>query len=155
MTTKYTDEQIIEYLRTLREGDELTAVKDYHGDFSEGRQYTVKEDGDGDLYIDDNDVYGSYVFVGTDYDCSVLRRFVDGTFEIPSQSNAPFYASIRQIVEIESGGKPYKSVTIRVDDAGFAELEALESRSFDSRLLADLYAKRNEIQAEIDALEAV
>lgn len=156
MTTKYTDEQIIAYLRTLREGDVLTAVAD-DGDFTAGRLYDVGVDSDGDLRIEDN--YGGthYVNIGGDFDCSLAVDFHEGIFEIPTPANAApdsIYVSIRQIAEITSGGIPYKSVTVRVDDAGFAELEALESRSFNTRKLARLYAERAEIQAEIDALES-
>lgn len=152
--TKYTDEEIIAYLKTLREGDVLTAVGG-RDDITIGKRYTIEKDSDGDIFIEDDDGGDNYVRINVDYEYNVARLFRGGIFEIPSQSSAPFYASIRQTVEIESGDKPYKSVSVRVDDAGFAELEALESRSFDSRLLADLYAKRDELQAQIDALEAV
>ena len=152
--SKYKDEQIIEYLRTLREGDVLTAVGN-HGDFTMGKRYTIEADDDGDLYVTDDSDCVRYIFVGDDFGYSVLRLLNEGTFEIPTQTIAPFYASIRQIVEVESGGIPYKSVTVRVDSAGFAELEALEARSFKSRTLAALYAQRAEIQTQIDELEAV
>ena len=151
MTTKYTDEQIIEYLRTLREGDVLTAVSDSRY-LAEGKRYVVTADSDGDLRITDRDGDPDYVRIGVGYDFDVAERIRDGVFEIPTQAAESSYVSIRQIAEIESGGTTYKSVSVRVDDAGFAELEALEVRSFTSRKLAGLYAQRAEIQAEIDAI---
>lgn len=151
--TKYTDEQIIEYLRTLRKGDVLTAVDGVHDDFTTGKRYTIEADEDDDLYVTDDSDYDRYVSVSGNFEYSVRRLLVGGVFEIPSPANATpetFYASIRQIIEIGS----YRSVTVRVDDAGFAELEALEHRSVKSRELAGLYKQRDAIQAEIVALEA-
>ena len=154
MTAKYTDEQIIDYLRTLREGDVLTAARNDEY-FTEGKRYSVDVDCDGDLRILDDGGDSDYVRLRSGYDHCVADYIREGIFEIPTPAPDYFYASIRQIAEINSGGIPYKSVTVRVDDAGFAELEALEARSYKSRELAGLYAKRAEIQAQIDELEAV
>lgn len=151
---KYTDEEIIAYLRTLREGDVLTAVADGRY-ITEGERYVVNTNSDGDLRISDDDGDPDYVRCDGSYDGCVADYIRDGIFEIPTSATDSLYVHLRQVVEVESGGKSYKNVTVRVDDAGFVELEALEARAFNSRTLAALYAQRAEIQTQIDELEAV
>lgn len=156
MMAKYTDEEIIAYLRTLREGDVLTAVKsDEDASYTTGRRYSVSMDDNSDLCVRDNDGFGFNVNKGGEYVSGLFFFLRKGTFEIPSPLAESIYVSIRQIAEIHPGGIPYKSVTVRVDDAGFAELEGLEHRSVKSRELAGLYARRAEIQAEIDRFGAL
>ena len=150
---KYTDEENIAYLRTLREGDVLTAVADSDEYYTEGKQYVVEKDDDGDLYVMNNFVNSDYVNVGDDYNHEFSYFIREGIFEIPTPTPDSFYVQLRQVVGLDSEGAATKSVTIHVDDAGFAELEALERRSFKSRELAGLYAQRAEIQAEIVAAE--
>jgi len=152
--TKYTDEEIIAYLKTLREGDVLTAVRNEDIYYTKGATYEIRADEDGDLYVHDNDDTFEYVKIGERFDEEIADYIAAGIFEIPTPLAESIYVSIRQIAEIHPGGIPYKSVIVRVDDAGFAELEALEHRSVKSRELAGLYAQRAELQAEIDRLEA-
>lgn len=153
--TKYADEQIIEYLRTLREGDVLTAVKDLPEEYTKGWRYYVSEDGGGDLrLIDDNGLF-NYVRIGGSFDCSDAVLFRDGIFEIPTQTNAePFEISITQTYPTDVfDDKSYYIVHATADGTGLERLQALSAEGKRTSELARLIAQRDEIQRKIDDLE--
>lgn len=153
--TKYTDEQIIAYLKTLREGDVLTAVKDKDGEYTAGSKYVAKLDNDGDLCIEDEGISSDYIRIGRVYDNYVHEMFKAGVFEIPTQvSEAPFELTITQTYPTDVfDDKAYYIVHASVDGAGLARLQALEAESKRAGKLAELYAKREEIQAQIEEAE--
>lgn len=153
--TKYTDEQIIAYLKTLREGDVLIAARD--GDYyTEGDRYAVSKDLDGDMHISDDGDNPVYVNMGDSYDICVARRIRDGIFEIPAQASAkPFELTITQAYPTAVfDDKSYYIVHASVDGAGLERLRALEAEGKRASVLAELYAKRGALQAQIDDLEA-
>lgn len=154
MTAKYTDGQIIAYLKTLREGDVLTAVKtDDDGNYTAGRRYVVSKVG-GDLRVADNDGYKFSVNQGGYYKSGIFEYIREGIFEIPSQANAvkPFHIDITSYT-IETQCSAHE-IEIVADAAGLARLFELEAEGKKSRDLDHLYARRDAIQADIDALEA-
>ncbi|WP_060210531.1 hypothetical protein [Sporosarcina koreensis] len=153
--TKYTDEQIIAYLKTLREGDVLTAVKDKGGEYTAGSKYVAKLDNDGDLYIKNDNISSDYIRIGSTYVCYVFVRFQTGVFEIPAQVNdAPFELTITQTYPTDVfDDKAYYIVHASVDGAGLVRLQALEAESKRAGVLAELYAKRDAIQTQIRSLE--
>lgn len=154
MTTKYTDEEIIAYLRTLREGDVLTAAKSDKR-FTAGGKYVAEADEDGDLIIRNNYDGGRYVHLGDNYKCRVFGYIREGIFEIPTQSK-PFALAIMQSIETgQYAAGTHYHVNVSVNEAGLAKLRDLEAGSLKAEELAHLYAERGEIQRKIDEMEAV
>jgi len=152
--TKYTDEEIIAYLKTLREDDVLTANKSFETEYTAGDHYRVRKDEDGDLYIRDNDRFRDYISVGNDYRNYVDDMVREGVFEIPTPASAvkPFHLEITSYT-LEAYHTD-RNITVIADDVGLARLIELEAEGKKSRNIAVLYAKRTEVQAEIDRLEA-
>ncbi|MET3658489.1 hypothetical protein [Sporosarcina psychrophila] len=155
--TKYTDEEIIAYLKTLREGDVLTAVKSFNeaSVFKSGRRYEVRADMAGDLFVYCDSRHSKhFVNIGVDYGRYVASIFSRGIFEIPAPATVdkPFLIDISSYTVSPYNGT--YSIEIQADGAGLAQLFELEARGNTSRNLAALYAKRAELQVEIDRLEA-
>lgn len=153
MTTKYTDEQIIAYLRTLREGDVLTAVKDDMY-ITKGERYIVVSDLDGDLGISDDDGDLEYVRIKDGYNFRVFDYIRDGIFEIKAQSTG--YIEIESVIQNGSSDDRRRySIRITANEAGYEAIRALEADSVKAEALAQLKAERDALQAQIDDLEAV
>lgn len=153
MMTKYTDEEIIAYLKTLREGDVLTATKT-DDSFTKGRHYVVSKDKHDDLRLRRDLGGAAFIHIGADYRRSVHARFRLGIFEIPTPAIAskPFHIDITSYTLESHSATQY--IEIEADGAGLARLFELEAEGKRSRDLVHLYAKRAELQADIDRLEA-
>lgn len=150
--SKYTGEEIIAYLKTLREGDTLTAVMKGRW-YTAGKTYQVEADSDGDLRVKDDEDCDSYVNIGDEYDCSFANDVQCGIFDIPSTK--PFKLGIAQTIDSgQYGVNTYYHVSVTVDEAGLAKLRELEAESLKTSELSQLYAERVEIQRKIDGLEA-
>lgn len=152
MTTKYTDEQIIAYLRTLREGDVLTAVADSDEYYTAGKRYTVEKDSDGDKYVTDNESDRDYVNYSEGYREDFYEYVRDGIFDIPAQSTG--YIEIDSVIHNgTSDDRRRYSIRITANEAGYEAIRALEADSVKSEALAQLKAERDALQAQIDEIE--
>lgn len=147
----YTDEEIIAYLKTLKEGDVLIAVEDdKEDDITKGKSYKVRSDGDGDLEFTDDFPYDRFINVGKDYQDDVFELFKRGLFEIPTKSTDKFYVEISDRGEF--GDSDTALMLIYVDKAGHERMLALEKDSVKTAELAALYEQQAELQRKIDAL---
>lgn len=151
--TKLTDEQIIEKLKELREGDVLIGAG-VGGSYVDGKTYKVFADEAGDLLVENEYGNRNFVNIGKDFERLAFRRIKEGDLRFEESAKIK-----RFIIDNAIGfGRPFGcttlTVTIKTDEAGFERLQALEKEVADSVTIARLREQKADIERQISEIES-
>lgn len=149
--TKFDKDATIAYLKTLKAGDRLTALRTTRN-YTADSLYKVFADGEGDLYVLTDEEYEDYVNISNSYTECVYGLVRDGVFALPSDVGYITIGARSTAATLDE--KVAYSVVMNVDEAGYQTLLKLERDSFKAEELAKLHAQLSEIQTKITELEA-
>lgn len=148
--TKYSEDEVVSFLKTLKLGDCLTCVKQGRG-FVLNCVYEVKEDNLGGLFITDSHGNKGYIGLGGRYAGNVYDSYIDGIFSIPQKDKEEEEEIISVIVSTKDGDS--NIVTIHCNDIFLQTLREKLKESKNRLELQRLREEETQIREKIKSLE--